>query len=188
MITEIAISTLPAILLWRVNMGVGAKTQVIFAFAFRLPLVALSALHLSYMAHLAASDEPLLAVVSPLVVQQAMLTWSLVSATIPNMKRFMKSFDMDFGMGVPRSDGIQISTDSPAPCAAARPPSSSYPLQTRKNQRDSSRLALRPDSVQYKASAEAQDVGLADEGSSLSKTGSQEMIIRKDVQWKVSVQ
>lgn len=155
-------------------MGLGAKFQVIFAFAFRLPLIALSGLHLSYMAHARASDEPLLAVVSPLVVEQAMLTWSLVSATIPNMKRFMRSFDMDFGIGVPRSDS---STDHPEP-------RNSYPLQDIKK-RDPSYLALRPDNVQYEASAEAQDVGVIDGGSSLSKSGSQEMIIRKDVQWEV---
>lgn len=82
-------------------MGLGAKLQVLFAFAFHLPLVALSALNLVYVAQLRINGAPHLAVASPMAVQQAMLTWSLVSATIPNMKRFMKSFDMDFGVVVP---------------------------------------------------------------------------------------
>lgn len=167
-------TTLPTILLWRVNMPLGAKSQVVLAFAFRLPLVALSALHLTYIYHLRNNNEPLLAVASALVVQQAMLTWSLVSATIPNMKRFMKSFDMEFGVVITRDD-TTAQTDGTSEAG------NTYPLQDIKPGRPY--LALRPDSVRYETSAEAQDVGSVECGSSLRKSGSQETIIRKHVQW-----
>lgn len=167
-------------------MGLGAKFQVLFAFAFRLPLIALSALHLSYVASLRTSDQPLLTVASPVAVKQAMLTWSLVSVTIPNMKRFMKSFDMDFGVVVSRGDKDIFTADDGFTCDAGRAGRGSenvYPLQNIHNKRDSLYLALQPETAQYKASAEAHDGG-----SSLRESDSQEMIIRKDVQWEVCTQ
>lgn len=164
-------------------MGLGSKLQVFLAFAFRLPLIAFSVLHLLYIARLVTSDEPLLAAAGPVAAQQAMLTWSLVSATIPNMKKFMKSFDMEFGVVVPRTEAEEstLTADGTSVLVPGCGAGNVYQLQDMdKRDFDSSYLALRPETVQYEASAEAQDGG-----SSLRRSGSQEMIIRKDVQWEV---
>ena len=60
--------------------------------------MALSILHLHYVADFANSDNPGIAIVPVVVIQQVELCWSLISATIPNMKSFVKSFSSGFGI------------------------------------------------------------------------------------------
>jgi hypothetical protein len=72
------------------------KSQVLLAFSFRIPLIAISSLHLVYFKPFPTSQEPQFAVTNVVLLQQAMVIWSLISATIPNMKNFMKSFSMHF--------------------------------------------------------------------------------------------
>lgn len=158
-------------------MRTGSKLQVIAAFLFRLPLIALSALHLHYFRRYVDSDVTLLAVTDTLVVQQWLLTWSLVSATIPNMKAFMKSFSTDFGIGLPRGTTNRSGNSHPLQSIGKR--SSLVPRP----------LHFRPDQVHHEAVVAAYEVdaGVIEDGtSSLRHNGSQEMIIRKDVGWDVS--
>ncbi|CRK31779.1 hypothetical protein BN1708_005579 [Verticillium longisporum] len=99
MLTKILGWLLVVELCWTVNMSFERKCQVVLAFTFRLPLIALSAFHLSYFDKYLESDEPQFAVNSSLLFQQTMILWSLISATAPNLKNFMKSFCI--GMGLP---------------------------------------------------------------------------------------
>jgi hypothetical protein len=90
------------------------KSQVVVAFAFRLPVVIFSALHFVHIRRYPTTDEPLYHVTGVIIQQQYMLLWSLISATIPNLKAFIQSFSLDFGMGM----GLDASQKS-----------SSYPLK-----------------------------------------------------------
>lgn len=88
----------PLVSVWNLNMKVKYKAQVILAFSFRLLMIALSILHLRSLAILSqVNNSPSSATDSPLYLQ-AMLAWSLISATIPNMRGFIKSFGTSFGM------------------------------------------------------------------------------------------
>lgn len=87
------------IILLRLNMPIGSKLQVILAFSFRLPLMVLSGVHLLYSQHYLGSTEPQFTVTNEAMLQQALLIWSLVSATIPSMRPFIKSLGMNMGFG-----------------------------------------------------------------------------------------
>lgn len=58
----------------------------------------LSILHLHYVAKYTGSDNPGVAIVPVIVMQQVELCWSLISATVPNLKSFVKSFSSGFGI------------------------------------------------------------------------------------------
>jgi len=112
-ITECIIVTLPIIFLWALRMSRYKKCLVIFAFSFRLPLVPLPPLIPNTQANAtlnslaAISLVDLLAVtrflnshpthpgtnlVCPVVWQQILLGYSLMSATIPCLKSFIRGF------------------------------------------------------------------------------------------------
>lgn len=88
----------PLVFVWNLNMKVSLKAEVILAFSFRLPMIALSVLHLRSFASLRQSDDLQSSITTNLLYLQGMLAWSLVSATIPNLSGLMRSFDTSFGM------------------------------------------------------------------------------------------
>ncbi|KAJ4129453.1 hypothetical protein NW765_016326 [Fusarium oxysporum] len=109
-LTEILTWLLVLQLSWSVNISYIRKCQVVMAFSFRIPLIALSAVHLAYSATNPASTEPQFAVTKALICQQIMVAWSLISATVPNLKNFLKSFSI--GMGFPVSFDLSMSGSS----------------------------------------------------------------------------
>ncbi|KAH7202824.1 hypothetical protein BKA60DRAFT_600665 [Fusarium oxysporum] len=109
-LTEILTWLLVLQLSWSVNISYIRKCQVVMAFSFRIPLIALSAVHLAYSATNPASTEPQFAVTKSLLCQQIMIAWSLISATVPNLKNFLKSFSI--GMGFPVSFDLSMSGSS----------------------------------------------------------------------------
>lgn len=178
-------------------MSLYLKFQVFLAFAFRLPLIAFSAAHLSLFDQYIRSSSPLFDISGSLLLQQVMLTYSLISATIPNLKSFMKS--LSTGLGV--SFGF-MDKDLDASSEA-------YALQTltthsgRRGNRSPEDLGaldlnceqrprLRPGSVQHEVVIHHSPDGTSDRGSSMtedgrgvSRCGSRDMIIKKEVQWNV---
>ncbi|EXA31248.1 hypothetical protein FOVG_17426 [Fusarium oxysporum f. sp. pisi HDV247] len=197
-LTEILTWLLVLQLSWSVNISYIRKCQVVMAFSFRIPLIALSAVHLAYSATNPASTEPQFAVTKSLLCQQIMIAWSLISATVPNLKNFLKSFSI--GMGFPVSFDLSMSGSSNV-----------YALQSLRNNRagvtSSAAVATavkstsdsaarsqphswRPDQVSSQTTA-ARDSGsnsrddISEEGRN-SRAGSQEVIINKAVTWKVT--
>ncbi|KAK6447152.1 hypothetical protein ACSS6W_000114 [Trichoderma asperelloides] len=86
---------------WTVNMSFSRKCQVAMVFSFRLLLIALSVTHLVYFDKYPTSAQPQFAIASSLLFQQVMIVWSLISATVPNMKNFLKSFSIGMGFPLP---------------------------------------------------------------------------------------
>jgi hypothetical protein len=197
-LTEILTWLLVLQLSWSVNISYIRKCQVVMAFSFRIPLIALSAVHLAYSATNPASIEPQFAVTKALLCQQTMVAWSLISATVPNLKSFLKSFSI--GMGFPVSLDLSMSGSTNV-----------YELQSFRNNRSgatsSAAMATavksrsdsaacsqphswRPDKISCQTTA-ACDSGsnsrdyISEEGRD-SRAGSQEMIIDKEVTWKVT--
>ena len=98
---NIAVVTLPSVYLMFLSMPSADKFAAALAFLFRLPLVPLSALFVTKYASwsnelLVQNDKPSpglgpgLAI--PLVYQLCHLAWSLISASVPSMRRFTRTF------------------------------------------------------------------------------------------------
>jgi hypothetical protein len=75
------------------------KLRVIAAFSFRLPLIAIASVHIHYIQ--AMPDTALgLTIIPPLTIEQIEMGYSLLSATIPNLKSFIMSFDTAMMMDI----------------------------------------------------------------------------------------
>ncbi|KAK5195315.1 hypothetical protein LTR72_007381 [Exophiala xenobiotica] len=158
--------------------------QVVLAFAFRLPLVALSVLHLKFISEYTTSQNPGVDLVPALVLQQVQLCWSLMSATIPNLKSFVKSFSSGFGIQLDpastqaysssgrynRSHGYELGSVGKE--SKSRSHNRSY------HDIENGQGPL-PQELQNGNKTQQRDQ------ESIGSVGSQDHIIRKDVQWNV---
>ncbi|KAH7130220.1 hypothetical protein B0J11DRAFT_522672 [Dendryphion nanum] len=211
MLIELLLVLLPLAFVWPIQMKGYIKLQVAIAFSFRLPVIALSALHLHYMSSYINSTNPSKAIIPALVCQQFELSWSLLSATIPTLKAFMRSFNSGFGM--------EIDLDTPYGYGSGNN-NGTYRLETMKNttashatfnggsalrshQGSMKRQDIAPSATSTPAKS-AKAAGVVninetngsdttfylvnphEERGSITSDGSQEMIIRRDVQWSVS--
>jgi hypothetical protein len=155
------------------------KCQVVMAFSSRLLLIALSALRLAYFGKYPTSPQPQFAVTNSLLFQQAVIVWSLISATLPNMKSFLESFSIDMG-SLPTMD------------VSGRESSGGYPLQSLGNGRSKATsftaaagAESSPSALFYSHSESGSHANhdsnswqnLLEEGS--SRAGSQEVIIKE---------
>lgn len=180
--------------MWPLNMTIKRKFQVCLAFSFRFPLIVFAVLHLAYFNQYPSSEQPQFAVTNAVLFQQTMNSWALISATIPNLKAFMKSFSI--GMGF--AQGFEDSTND----------SHNYPLQllserstTRSNRRhvgmssqnsdthspSDEQPVLRPDTANHFSAIihRESNVKHDDDAHSTGKSSSQELIITRKVQWGV---
>ena len=73
------------------------KFTVVFAFAFRLICVIFSAFHGVYIGHYVHARDPGLFIADVLVWQQVELGYSLISATIPTLKSFVRGYNKAMG-------------------------------------------------------------------------------------------
>ncbi|KAH7030602.1 uncharacterized protein B0I36DRAFT_322101 [Microdochium trichocladiopsis] len=216
-ITEIAICVFPIALVWRVNMRVSLKFQVVAAFMFRIPLVPLAIVRLYLLNANAGSTEPLFAATDVVSVNQVILCWSIISANIPNLKQFLKSFFT--GLGYPlnldgttsggmydnsrgnsyamrslkrsggRSGGVSATTTRITMGGADQDDGHHGPDRT---------MSLRPADHEHKAHVQlhrkesgarygsSRSTGEGSDNDGHSRTGSQEMIIRREVEWQVT--
>ncbi|KAL7943917.1 hypothetical protein V8C42DRAFT_327170 [Trichoderma barbatum] len=199
-LTEILTWLLIVWVSWTVNMSFKRKCQVAMAFSFRLPLIALSAIHLAYFSKYPTAPEPQFAVTNSLLFQQTMIVWSLITATVPNIKNFLKSFSI--GMGFPLAFDPSVYGSSNA-----------YPLRSLENSRSKATSAAgasnsvwahdhpdseargrphnwRPDQASNQAAAKANHYSRDYQGNlseeELFKVGSRDMIIVKEMAWKVT--
>ncbi|QDS70900.1 hypothetical protein FKW77_006294 [Venturia effusa] len=91
-LTEVMIVILTLGLIWRLQMRLELKIKVVLAFTFRLPLVAIISVHSRYITIAPKYDLPM-TIIWVLTVEQVQLGYSLISATIPNLKSFLMMFD-----------------------------------------------------------------------------------------------
>lgn len=194
---------LPVVMTYMLNMSAQMKVQLAFAFGFRIVLIPLSLLYLSFFTTYPSAAEPAFYIVGSLLFQQALLTTSLITATVPNLRTFMKSFDAGFGlMAEASADGhrayalrtiggsVSFGTGgsrhgggsggfSTSATGRSRVSTSAAVAAAAPRQRP-----LRPDGVRTETIVSASDTGAYD-GLDLTRTGSQDMIITKEVEWRV---
>ncbi|KIY02762.1 uncharacterized protein Z520_01227 [Fonsecaea multimorphosa CBS 102226] len=198
--TECILVLITVFVVWPVHLALSMKFQVVLAFAFRLPVAMLSILHLHYVAVYTGSDNPGIAIVSVIVIQEVQLCWSLISATIPNLKSFVRSFSSGFGIqldpsvtqayGSGRSSGRGSGRGSGrlGRLMNAFELSSVLPGNNGTAKSKSARRSYH-DAEQYPPIPE-QDPRVCKptmmrENDSIHSGGSQDHIIRKDVQWNI---
>lgn len=201
--TEVIIVLMSVIIVAPVQLSLYMKFQVVLAFLFRLPyvehkvhwnvdnltenrLIALSVLRLHYVNEYTTSSNAGIAQEPILVIQQAYLCWTIISATIPNLKAFVRSFGSGFGIGVDMERYTQA-------YGSKGSYGKQYELGSMKNSNHSSGgrdlrsyndvenqervIAMRPGAAQSPAHHQ--------ESESIDSVGSQDRIIRKDIQWKI---
>lgn len=173
-------------------MKVKYKAQVILAFSFRLPMIVLSILHLKSLSTLAQANKSQSPVTDSLLYLQAMLAWSLISATIPNMRGFIKSFGTSFGM--PAATGssgyrnvypmVTLTGNSAASRTVRRKAAQNErfgPGGTDSDDDLTPQPAITPNNtISIPADAESMDV-TTEEGHCGNDNGSQECIIAKEI-------
>ena len=144
----------------------------------------MAALHLHYVSRYAHSSIPGRALVPVLVLQQVELCWSLISATIPNLKAFVKHFSSGFGLNIdldantrygPRGygkDGYELGS-------RGKRSRNVTALSSHKSHGSVSDFEIRP------APAKPERPTKEREDGSIESHGSQSNIIRKDIRWEV---
>jgi hypothetical protein len=147
-------------------------------------VVALSILHAAYMGKISSADHAELACVPTLALAECELCWSLISATIPNLRAFMKTFNTGFGLNDLKMDIWATGADASG-SRSRRDGDGDTDIQLQRMR--SSRGpddSLRPVGQAYKV--EVMRGQSSDECGSLGSGHSQEMIIHKTVNQEVT--
>ncbi|KAF2265809.1 hypothetical protein CC78DRAFT_567379 [Lojkania enalia] len=233
-ITEVSMVLLPLCFLWTLQMAASLKSRVVVAFAFRLPVAVFSAVFVHLFIKDQDTPNPGVSISNALVWQQVAVSYSLISATIPTLKSFIKSFDTNFGMGEGSGSGpftyaggsgghshssqarsgshpshLQSDSYYQKKQSSSAPPSThdaiklkslrprrsaTFRREAGENDSKSSKFKqhitkLRPEGVNNHttvyASGAKDSYRPSSRGSDSSKAGSQELIIRRDVQFDV---
>jgi hypothetical protein len=149
-------------------------------------VAALSILHLKFVSDYTQSHNPGIALVPVLVLQQVQLCWSLISATIPNLKSFVKSFSSGFGIQLDPS-----ATQAYGSGRSGRTKSNGYELGSvngkggsKSRSADQSHNDVEGHTPLTAALPQPEDNKSRDQDS-IDSTGSQDHIIRKDVRWNI---
>ena len=151
-------------------------------------LIALAVLRLHYVGQYTHSTNAGLAQEPILVIQQVYLCWSIISATIPNLKSFVRSFGSGFGIGLDMERYTQA-------YGSKGSYGKQYALGSMKNTQNNSRNNTRQDNTSYNdiephamamnMRRQAPQTPHRQENESIESVGSQERIIRKDVGWRI---
>jgi hypothetical protein len=97
-ITDVILVSIPGYLVWQLQMSIKLKLQVLIVFAFRLPLIALACIFLKAWIRSLSADNPGVTRTPAIIYQQVELCVSLMAATIPCLKSFIRSFDTGSGV------------------------------------------------------------------------------------------
>jgi hypothetical protein len=208
-LTDIILTVTPTYLCCRLNMGLCIKLQVLGIFGLRLPLILLSILFFKYWKHSLDNANPGIARTTPLAYQQCQLCISIIVGTIPSLKAFLQSFDT--GSGV-KADLRCISNangnggeESSARCGRQSSSSgqwdsyqmerldrSCFHISRQQLGRDDGAVRIHRKPC-FGMDQRRESVGksskyrhtISDESDRRSNRSTQELVIRKDMQWEV---
>ncbi|RYN50124.1 hypothetical protein AA0118_g11104 [Alternaria tenuissima] len=201
--TEALLLFLPIQLVWNLQMTFRTKFIVVSAFWLRLPTLLFSALRQREILRLAASSDIPLAAAMVVIWQAIELSFSLAAATIAALKRFTESLSTGFGHGElmrvhGSSQGYKLSARS-ATSRNTRESRNKLPrsnahdisIDTVSSQEESSleqhvtRMKLRPEALQNTAVVSSPSKNLALPSRKRNMSGSENNIIRQEVQYSV---
>jgi len=190
-ITELMIVMLSCGLVWRLQMRLELKLRVILAFMFRLPLIPVAIVHVFFVRRTPAINLSL-AIIPSITCEQVELGYSLLSATIPNLKSFIMSFDTAMMMDVSYKLQSYALSANTAGQRSVRLGSSSTraPRISDVESRDEFIGRLRPadEGLEYTSTIRHLHKWThpqAHSSESLPTADSQDRSIRRDVHWRV---
>ncbi|KAF1812931.1 hypothetical protein P152DRAFT_507237 [Eremomyces bilateralis CBS 781.70] len=183
---EIILLVLPTWLILPLQMSWERRFQVIFAFWLRIPVIAFTALKLYFFLPTVSSPVPSFTISSAIVWTQFLLCWSLMAASIPNLKTFMRSFNSGFGLEIAGLTYGYGSRNYEMNSLHTGSGHKSREQTLNRSHADSTADRLRTDALQTTTSIYGKGASTEGEESSVTSGNSQEMIIRRDVQWTVS--
>jgi hypothetical protein len=184
-LTDILLTITPAYLCRQLNMKVWFKLQVLGIFALRLPLVILSAFFFRSWTRSLDHANPGVARTRPLVYQQCQICYSIIVGTIPSLKAFLQSFDT--GSGVKAGFGSSSQYGSGGSGGRSRPAMSPGASDIPLTRMAKSGKMPADDSVEIGREL-GREYGRSSSHDSdrRSHTSTQELFIRKDVEWEVT--
>lgn len=181
---EVLIVVLTIINVLRLQMSTALKAQIIISFSFRLPCIIFSVLHYHYVEQYVADSNDGLKLAQVLDFMQLDICYSIIAATIPSLKAFVKSFNSGFGMG------LDVATAYFASAGSGR--IRDYELSQMKSHQHTQIDADEDRQVRHRqptsASSLESEMNGRDGKRSFASHGSQDQIIRKDVHWTIEQQ
>jgi hypothetical protein len=204
--TDLILAFVPAYLCRKLQMNIVFKLQVLGVFALRLPLIALAGLFYKTWRSSLHSQNPGVDRTIALAYQQSQLCFSLIAATIPCLKSFIQSFDtgsgQKAGFGTSSTSGAYGHMSSVHHSVAQFDRAESYQMSRLDHgQNGKPRLRKRGDSegevrANRKSFIAESSLGTDASGTELefsstqefdreSQQSTQELFIRKDVQFEV---
>ncbi|KAK4503152.1 hypothetical protein PRZ48_006580 [Zasmidium cellare] len=193
-ITETLLVVVPVFLLLDILIKRSAKITVTIVFGVRLVDIIFAALNLSRVASVIANPDPPLDIVPSLIWTQTELLWSILAASLPCLKTFMRPFDK-IDEETWRSNNNMYSSgrsgrswkdtrdrDGVVPLKAVRGQKEGVVLSASGN--DSRSLGLRPENIMH--SVEISHPNTADAESEGRKSwGSQDRIIKAQTDFEI---
>ncbi|KKZ64247.1 hypothetical protein EMCG_09772 [[Emmonsia] crescens] len=93
---ELLLATLPMYIAWGLKVQLKSKLVLLLAFSFRLPVIIIAVLRIFYLRKQDMMADPMFYGVEPSVCMEVQLHYSLIAATIPCLKPFVKSFNTGY--------------------------------------------------------------------------------------------
>jgi hypothetical protein len=185
---ELAYVALSVALVVPLQMKAYIKFTVVAAFAFRIPCVVLSSLHGVAIHRFITAEDHGLSIANRLLWQQVVIGYSLVSATIPTLKSFIRGYNKALGREVSsrsRRLGGGYGLDSYGRSGTE----SGLEMRSMPHKGIQDKIKLRPkEGQQYRANAFGDNNRLGADHkrrASSGSHGSEDPIIRRDVQINV---
>ncbi|KAE9986179.1 hypothetical protein EG327_004429 [Venturia inaequalis] len=191
-LTEVMIIILTLGLIWRLQMRLELKIKVVLAFIFRLPLVAIISIHSRYITREPESNLSL-TIIWLLTIEQVQLGYSLISATIPNLKSFLMMFDtavmMDISHKLSSTDKSATTAQEGFGSIGTRPPRLSddyhgFHIGSLRPERFEHVAAIHHTETRSTSTCK-DDKSMVRPSASRESTDGGDRTIRRDMQWSV---
>ncbi|KAF2122186.1 hypothetical protein BDV96DRAFT_482763 [Lophiotrema nucula] len=194
-LTDLLLVIVPAYLVWQLQMSASLKLQVIAVFAFRLPLIVFSAFVLTNFNRSLHGRNPGVERTPAIIFQQSQLCFSLIAGTVPCLKSFIRSFDTGSGVKAGfTSAGYGSSGYGRGESYRMQSLSAGSAIRSQTEDRGDVRVNAKPFEGGSHGSGRTRGDSIAKvtstaysphKGDDAASNDSQELFIRRDVQWEV---
>ncbi|KIW34857.1 uncharacterized protein PV07_01605 [Cladophialophora immunda] len=202
---ELVIWCLSIVVIFPLHMSLQRKVQASMCFVLRLPIIVLICLQIKYVSDFSSASNAGIALTRPILLRQAEVVYSLLSAAIPALNQYLRKFDTTqatvFGYNASQygSGGRSYQMDSLGGEGTKSNDTRNYTRMENDKADEASGKSTGinfcpPNHTRYHASVEGpHNEGLNNDGrsnvsheeGSLGRHNSDEFIIRKDVEYTI---
>ena len=190
-VTEVLLSMMSLYLVWDLQLAVSKKAAVVFAFSLRLAIIAPIACHLHYVLSGTASNDPTLRATTFVICKQVELAYAIIAANIPVLRPFIIATTTNYGAPAEGPKSQYGTNNSGSKTFSLK----NLSRQTKSNNNSHNRsraeyedqyvkddqILLRNNPVHTNISG-----GRRQDAGSMGSNDSEQMIIRKDVQYSIA--